>query len=298
MIVSAWRCVNVEVIYGFLKAEALRDAIVDVSFPVMARTDARDAVAEPTPSYFSTPIVILGGRNQTENMNMQAYFLTFDTQIWVLLFSVLVLLSLLCALLHLSDGQNKGAGKNLAALWSLYIWDFLGAMFYEASQRIPRKMTTRFLYAAWLLTILVLINAFAGQMSACLMVKTKTPKVNSIPDIARRSYLKVYTLKHSEMTRYLRTTDRPAERKVWSMVRRDNSDIHGLYNYPEGMMAEVLQGKAVIILSEQVSLTQVNRYCKGQRIGEFYFGDVRLFSYHFGVYMRRQLPQYIRQSPL
>ncbi|KAH7947448.1 hypothetical protein HPB52_012012 [Rhipicephalus sanguineus] len=153
----------------------------------------------------------------------------------------------------------------------------------------------RLLFAAWLLTILVLINAFAGQMSACLMVKTKTPKVNSIADIARRPYMKVYTLKHSEMTRYLRTTDRPAERKVWRMVLRDKSDIHGLYRYPESMMAEVLRGKAVIILSEQVSLTQVNRYCKGQRIGEFYFGDVRLFSYHFGAYMRRQLPQYLRR---
>ncbi|KAL1476612.1 hypothetical protein MTO96_036387, partial [Rhipicephalus appendiculatus] len=39
----------------------------------------------------------------------------------------------------------------------------------------------------------------------------------------------------------------------------------------------------------------VNRYCKGQRIGEFYFGDGRLFSFHFGVYMRRQLPQYLRR---
>ncbi|KAL3206224.1 hypothetical protein MRX96_052872, partial [Rhipicephalus microplus] len=114
----------------------------------------------------------------------------------------------------------------------------------------------RLLFATWLLTLLVLINAFAGQMSACLMVKTKSQKVNSIADIARRPYTKVYTLKHSEITRYLRTTNRSAEKKVWSMVLRDKSDIHGLYRYPESMMAEVLKGKAVIILTEMVSLNQ------------------------------------------
>ncbi|KAL3228313.1 hypothetical protein MRX96_048629 [Rhipicephalus microplus] len=113
------------------------------------------------------------------------------------------------------------------------------------------------LFATWLLTLLVLINAFAGQVSTCLMVKTKTPKVNSIVGIARRPYTKVYTLKHSEITRYLRTTNRSAEQKVWSRVLRDRSDIHGLYHYAESMMAEVLQGKAVIILTEMVSLNQV-----------------------------------------
>ncbi|KAH7937174.1 hypothetical protein HPB49_008428 [Dermacentor silvarum] len=78
------------------------------------------------------------------------------------------------------------------------------------------------------------------------------------------------------------------------MIRRDSSDVHGLYRYPESMMTEVLQAKAVVILTEQVSLIQVNRYCKGQRIGEFYFGDEPLFSYHFAMYMRRQLPRDLR----
>ncbi|XP_075750669.1 uncharacterized protein LOC142817525 [Rhipicephalus microplus] len=214
----------------------------------MARTGARDTVAEPTPAYFFTPIVILGGRNQTESMNMQAYLVTFDTQ---------VLVSFLCAALDIPDSKTKVSKKRFAELWNQYLWDCFRVMFYEASRRIPRKTMNRLLFATWLLTLLVLINAFAGQMSACLMVKTKTPKVNSIVDITRRPYTKVYTLKHSEITRYLRTTNRSAEQKVWSMVLRDKSDIHGLYRYPESMMAEVLQGKAVIILTEMVSLKQV-----------------------------------------
>ncbi|XP_070395529.1 uncharacterized protein [Dermacentor albipictus] len=78
------------------------------------------------------------------------------------------------------------------------------------------------------------------------------------------------------------------------MIRRDRGEIPGLYRYPDNMMAEVLQARAVIIMSEQVSLKQVNRYCKGERIGEFYFGDTYLFSYHYGVYMRRELPQKLR----
>ncbi|XP_075550593.1 uncharacterized protein LOC142584328 isoform X1 [Dermacentor variabilis] len=78
------------------------------------------------------------------------------------------------------------------------------------------------------------------------------------------------------------------------MVRRNRGEIPGLYRYPEHMMAEVLQARAVVIMSEQVSLAQVNRYCTGQRIGEFYFGDTYLFSYHYGVYMRRELPRKLR----
>ncbi|XP_070395802.1 glutamate receptor 2-like isoform X2 [Dermacentor albipictus] len=272
----------------------LQKNIVDVTFPLMARTYARDIVGEPTPVFSSTPMVILGGRNETESMNMQAYLLTFDTQIWILLLLVLALVSLLCAALHKYDNEVKGVQKSLAKLWNLYFWDCLGVMFAEVPRSIPRNIMMRLLFGTWLLTILVLVNAFAGQMSACLMVKTKTPKVNSIADIARRPYLKVYTLKHSEVTRYLNTRDRPAERQVWAMVRRDKSEIPSLYRYPENMMTEVVQARAVVIMPEQMSLTQVNRYCKRPRIGEFYFGDTYLFSHHYGVYMRRGLPQKLR----
>ncbi|KAH9374530.1 hypothetical protein HPB48_015449 [Haemaphysalis longicornis] len=52
--------------------------------------------------------------------------------------------------------------------------------------------------------MLVLMNAFAGQLRACLMVKNEVKKINSMADIAATPYLKVYLLKDSSISRYMK----------------------------------------------------------------------------------------------
>ncbi|KAH9381936.1 hypothetical protein HPB48_009289 [Haemaphysalis longicornis] len=79
---------------------------------------------------------------------------------------------------------------------------YLVTITFAASARTPQGTALRVLSATWWIAIVVLMNAFAGQMRACLMVKTELQKVNTVSDIAARPYLKVHLLKGTVLTRY------------------------------------------------------------------------------------------------
>lgn len=52
----------------------------------------------------------------------------------------------------------------------------------------------------------VLVFAFAGQMRACLMVKSEGAVIRNVDDLARRTSVKPYTLSGSILTTLLRVS--------------------------------------------------------------------------------------------
>ncbi|KAH9381635.1 hypothetical protein HPB48_021336 [Haemaphysalis longicornis] len=75
--------------------------------------------------------------------------------------------------------------------------------FCTASPRTPETSVLRLLSASWWLAIVVLMNAFAGQMRACLLVKNEVEKINDLADIAARPHLKVYVPKNTVVVGFL-----------------------------------------------------------------------------------------------
>ncbi|XP_049528842.1 ionotropic receptor 93a-like [Dermacentor silvarum] len=141
--------------------------------------------------------------------------------------------------------------------WNEHFWMLFENMFCEASARMPETTALRIVSAVWWIAIVVLMNAFAGQMRACLMVKSERPKLNTLVDIASKPQLKVYLLKNTVATRYLESSQGTAEKTVWGMIRRHNTDLYGLLRFSDEMMTEILQEKAVMIHADSISLAQV-----------------------------------------
>ncbi|XP_077541112.1 uncharacterized protein LOC144153335 [Haemaphysalis longicornis] len=170
------------------------------------------------------------------------------TTVWALLLLSLVLLSVLCVCVDIIGNKFQGGTPiRFANTWSTHFWMLFENMFCEASARSPQGTVLRILSGTWWLAIVVLMNAFAGQMRACLMVKTELEKINTLSDVAARPHLKVYLLKDTEITRYLESSKGVAERTIWRMIRRDRSDIYGLFRYSEEMLIEIAEEKAVML---------------------------------------------------
>ncbi|KAH7938144.1 hypothetical protein HPB49_020876 [Dermacentor silvarum] len=127
---------------------------------------------------------------------------------------------------------------------------------------MPETTALRIVSAVWWIAIVVLMNAFAGQMRACLMVKSERPKLNTLVDIASKPQLKVYLLKNTVATRYLESSQGTAEKTVWGMIRRHNTDLYGLLRFSDEMMTEILQEKAVMIHADSISLAQCVEYAQ------------------------------------
>ncbi|XP_077486472.1 uncharacterized protein LOC144097701 [Amblyomma americanum] len=241
-----------------------------MTLPTVARTADRDALADPTPPILNVPV-------------------------WALLLIFLVLLSIVMAFLDMASHRMRGNRAAASESWKEYFWMLFENMLCEASAVAPERAVLRIVSAAWWLAIVVLMNAFSGQMRACLLLKTELERINTLQDIAARPHLKVYLLKNTVPTRYLESSQGAVEKKVWSMIRRDKSDLNGLLHFPEEMLYEIIQEKAVVIHANTVSQTEAGKFCSGGEIGEFYFGTESMYSLLFGAYINRHVNATLRK---
>ncbi|KAH7936645.1 hypothetical protein HPB49_002010 [Dermacentor silvarum] len=148
---------------------------------------------------------------------------------------------------------------------------------------MPETTVLRIVSAVWWIAIVVLMNAFTGQMRACLLVKSERPRINTLADVAARPHLKVYILKNTVATRYLESSQGEAEKTVWSMIRRHGTDLYGLLRYSDEMLTEVVQEKAA------------GHFCEDGPTGEFYFGTETMYNLMPGGYMNRGLNYSLRR---
>ncbi|XP_075728967.1 uncharacterized protein LOC142771375 [Rhipicephalus microplus] len=164
----------------------------------------------------------------------------------------MVMLSIVLLFLDASSRRIRKLPVAPFDSWNKHFWMLFENMFCEASAMPPQRTVLRIVSAVWWLAIVVLMNAFAGQMRACLLVKNELDKIDTLADIAARPHLKVYMLKNSLVTRYLQTSTVPAEQKVWSMIRRHDTDMYGLLELEKYMADEIVQEKAVTIHANMV----------------------------------------------
>ncbi|KAL3184235.1 hypothetical protein MRX96_032347 [Rhipicephalus microplus] len=178
----------------------------DITIPSVARASQRDAVLDPTSPLIWMPIRIMAGRNQTRDSNMAGYLLTFDVQVWMLLLFFMAMLSIVLLFLDVTSRRIRKLPVAPFDSWNKHFWMLFENMFCEASAMPPQRTVLRIVSAVWWLAIVVLMNAFAGQMRACLLVKNELDKIDTLADIAARPHLKVYMLKNSLVTRYLQAS--------------------------------------------------------------------------------------------
>nr|XP_054922452.1 uncharacterized protein LOC129382470 [Dermacentor andersoni]XP_054922453.1 uncharacterized protein LOC129382470 [Dermacentor andersoni]XP_054922454.1 uncharacterized protein LOC129382470 [Dermacentor andersoni] len=269
--------------------------VVNLTMPTVARTAKRDELVDSTSPLYVRPVNIFAGRNQTRENNMAGYLLTFDPQVWALLLFFLALLSIVLAFLDVVLRKMRGLRATALESWNEHFWMLFENMFCEASARMPEATVLRIVSAVWWIAIVVLMNAFAGQMRACLMVKSERTRINTLIDIASKPHLKVYLLKNTVATRYLESSQGTAEKTVWRMIGRHRTDLYGLLRFSDEMMTEIVQEKAVMIHADTISLTEARKFCEGGPTGEFYLGTENLYTLMFGAYMNRGLNHILRQ---
>ncbi|KAH7937712.1 hypothetical protein HPB49_014858 [Dermacentor silvarum] len=217
----------------------------------------RDAMADPTSPIMVMPVKILAGRNRTHDTNVAGYLLTFDPQVWALLLFFLAFLSVVLAFLDLISRKMRSERAAPLVVWNHHFWRLFENMLCEASATLPKKTVLRIIGAVWLLAIVVLMNAFAGQMRACIMVKSELQKINSPGRHRGEASPQGLRSENSLVTRSLESSEGAAERKVWSMIRRDQSDVYGLLHFSYEMLTEIVSEKAVVI---HVSMVAQNEY--------------------------------------
>ncbi|KAK8782962.1 hypothetical protein V5799_015697, partial [Amblyomma americanum] len=173
---------------------------------------------------------------------------------------------------------------------------------YDAgSSASPERQAARVLSAFWWLAVTVLVFAFAGQMRACLMVKSQEAVIRNVQDLARRSSVRPYTLAGSILTAMLRDSRNPSYQRVFERIIRygGQTELHRIYG--PTILEQVVRGKAVVIADRgsftyktlvrcaHVVRAQVARTCRNYTDGEFYIADEPLLKFRFVMYLSKSM---------
>ncbi|KAH7937056.1 hypothetical protein HPB49_007575 [Dermacentor silvarum] len=293
----------------------LQNNLVNITYPGVARMVDRDAMADPTSPIMVMPVKILAGRNRTHDTNVAGYLLTFDPQVWALLLFFLAFLSVVLAFLDLISRKMRSERAAPLVVWNHHFWRLFENMLCEASATLPKKTVLRIIGAVWLLAIVVLMNAFAGQMRACIMVKSELQKINSLADIAAKPHLKAYVLKNSLVTRSLEVGHKSLHSSRVSLsgfcanllLRRSSGAKSVEHDSPRPerrvrppalsyeMLTEIVSEKAVVIHVSMVAQNEAGKFCEHGEVGEFYFGTEPICTLIFGAYMSRKMDEGLRR---
>ncbi|XP_049268952.1 probable glutamate receptor [Rhipicephalus sanguineus] len=271
----------------------------DFALGLMIPTNARNSIANPTTEVYIDEISILAGRTRTESTNVFSYVLTFDWQVWVCVVFAMMTLSLFSTGLDRFYEQQWATYKNVTLgrkrfRCGFYVEHFLGHAWEYFENLLGKGKSfvshaSRVVTAFWWLAVTVLVFAFAGQMRACLMVKSQEAVIRNIRDLAQRSSVRPYTLAGSILTAMLRDSRNPAYQKVFERIMRygGQTELHRIYGQP--ILEQVVRGKAVVIADRGSFTYKVSSTCRNYTDGEFYIAEEPILKFRFVMYLSKKM---------
>ncbi|CAN8026986.1 unnamed protein product [Ixodes persulcatus] len=250
----------------------------DFALGLMIPTNSRNAIARPTTEVYIDEITILAGRTHSKSMNVFSY-------VWVCVVIAMFTLAFLSTGFDYFYEHTVQNRKSFSERFLSHLWEYFENLLGKGSSVESNWHATRLLSGFWWIGVTVLVFAFAGQMRACLMVKSQEAMIRNVDDLARRSNVKPYTLSGSILTTILRNSKKPSYTKVFQRIvkGRGQTELHQIYG-PK-ILKEVVQGKSVVIADRGSFTYKVARTCRNYTDGEFYIAAEPILNFRFVMYL-------------
>ncbi|XP_040064094.1 uncharacterized protein LOC115320788 isoform X2 [Ixodes scapularis] len=127
-------------------------------------------------------------------------------------------------------------------------------------------------------------------MKAMMMIKEESGRIDNMKDLSLKPEMKPYTVAGSAGVSSVRDSKDPSYQKVWRMMQRHKSDQPPGVVLSDGTMREVVQGKAVLIMSRAALAARATTACANSDAGEYYVGKEAMFNFNSVFYLNKRMP--------
>ncbi|KAM7307243.1 uncharacterized protein ISCGN_010879 [Ixodes scapularis] len=153
-----------------------------------------------------------------------------------------------------------------------------------------KRVSARIVVATFWLAVIILTTVFAGQMKAMMMIKEESGRIDNMKDLSLKPEMKPYTVAGSAGVSSVRDSKDPSYQKVWRMMQRHKSDQPPAIVLSDGTMRELVQGKAVLIMSRAALAARATTACANSDAGEYYVGKEAMFNFNSVFYLNKRMP--------
>ncbi|KAH7954917.1 hypothetical protein HPB49_022778 [Dermacentor silvarum] len=264
---------------------------VDMTIVPMIQSHSRMTVGEYGPPIMYVQFGILSGSGESTS-NVFGYILTFDWKVWALLVSAMPVLALLISLSEII--VHKTPWRKIPPRVHEWGWELFGNLLYESSPRSPAQTSARVVLTAWLLSVLVIANSFAGHLKSSMAIKNEPAQVDTIHDVVSRRALRPIVWKGSHYEAFLSTARSPALSSLWRMVARTNGSQLGRDMFRDEHMRQVVERRAVLMVDHISLQWRTAAFCRRTlQVPSFHFArehvDENPLSFLMSRAMRRDL---------
>ncbi|CAN8015239.1 unnamed protein product, partial [Ixodes persulcatus] len=256
----------------------------DMALGPIAMTYDRAQVSTFSSQVTTDYLTILAGFPNVVEASVFGTLMAFEWKVWLgLLCSLLLCVFTNFAVDIFMDDSKTTATQRLIEHW----WIYFSALFYESSPRTPPYTSGRIVFAVWLLTVLVLMNAFTGHMKATMMIRPEPERIDSLKALSAHPDMRTLIWKGTAYEALLKNSKDVEEyQAVWKMVVRCNGTYETNSLYSINHLRLVLSGKAVIVSDVTTMRYHVSRTCRLFRDASYYFAKEQFFPHKFAIALR------------
>ncbi|CAN7982036.1 unnamed protein product, partial [Ixodes pacificus] len=266
----------------------------DLALSVINPTSQKTDVAVATETILPIELMILAGRLSRHQSNISGFLKIFPWEAWTCFLCGIVLSAILWTTsdyvhAHLNFG-NERTRFRVMSVFHDHLWSFIENICLEASSYTPRRVSARIVVATFWLAVIILTTVFAGQMKAMMMIKEESGRIDNMKDLSLKPKMKPYTVAGSAGVSSVRDSKDPSYQNVWRMMQRHKSDQPPAVVLSDGTMREVVQGKAVLIMSRAALAARATTACANSDAGEYYVSKEAMFNFNSVFYLNKRMP--------
>ncbi|CAN8018992.1 unnamed protein product, partial [Ixodes persulcatus] len=161
--------------------------------------------------------------------------------------------------------------------------------FYDHG-KVPPETSTRIVLGFWVFALVILANAFTGQLKAGLTVRPQPKRLQTAADIVQAEDLKIYTQRGPALPLLLALSTNEDHRLLFRRIKADSIIPYDRL-WSKAVIGQVASGRAVIMGDLTTVQYQAAKHCWQFPNSELYFVREKLFSFSMVVYLNKNLPR-------
>ncbi|KAL1477118.1 hypothetical protein MTO96_036003 [Rhipicephalus appendiculatus] len=232
-----------------------------------------------------------GGLTDPYVTNVFGYVNSFDVDVWIGLFSAMLFVGFVVALI-----DAKFQCSRLAVAYYFAFLSLFSIFLMEASPRVTRGSAKRWLYGTWWLAVFVMAAGFTGHMKASLTMKDPRERYDTLQDIMQSKDVVPVIIRGTTYEERFRNSLDVYQRQVWAKARRMGGIIPAKEVFSRETFDDVLNSKKVVFLDITLLYHALVRLYDKPPQGEFYMAREISMNLTMGMWVNRALPVSLRKT--
>ncbi|XP_020899711.1 glutamate receptor 2 isoform X2 [Exaiptasia diaphana] len=210
----------------------LVDQKADIALGPITITAEREEVIDFSKPFLDFRIAMILTKPEGENVNLFAFLLPFEEQLWLCVCAVVGTVTIIMYVLdrfspygYRAEAKDTGEGDGNEFSMSNSLWFATGSILQQGADTTPKAGSGRVLAAAFWLFTLILISTYTANLAAYFTAKNAKSTINSLEDLVSQDKVKYGVLNGGSLYTFFENSKVRTYKKMFARMKTLNTFV-------------------------------------------------------------------------